>query len=261
MPVYRPRRKTPTPWSGYIKPFKITDSVCYVGVYQVCTHLIDTGEGLIIVDAGYADCLYMIVDSIHRMGYDPTDIRYIISTHGHGDHMEANPALRGLTGAKVVLGEKDLPAGEKFGGADIAVKDGDVLSLGNKNIKFIHTPGHTVGCMSFTFEDTVDGRPVLAGTFGGAGANTLTAASAGYYPGCTDDYLRSVEKLEKIPLDVFLANHTWNNDTEGKGRKLLETGVNDFVRPETNDLLPFLAYCRERCLRTVEKDRAAGLIP
>ena len=259
--MYRPHRSTPNSWDGYMKPFRITDNVYYVGAYQVCTHLIDTGDGLVIIDAGYKKCLFMVIDSIHRIGFDPMDIKYIISTHGHYDHVEANNQLRGLTGAKVVIGELDAAAiTEKYGAPDITVKDGDTLEVGNKKFRFVHTPGHTVGCMSVFFEDTYKGRPLLVGTFGGAGANTLTKADGGYYDGCTDDYLASVDKLMKIPVDVFIANHTWNNDTEGKGIKLLQTGVNDFVNPETNDWIPFLKYCRERCLRTVENDRAAGIL-
>jgi len=258
--MYRPIKKTPTPWSGYIEPFKITDNVYYVGCYQVCTHLIDTGDGLVIIDAGYEKCLYMIIDSIHRMGFDPKDIKYIFSTHAHYDHIEANMPLKGISGAKVVIGELDLPAMDEFGGADITVKDGDVITLGNKSFKFLHTPGHTIGCMSIFFEDTLNGKTLSVGTFGGAGSNTLTAKSKYYYKGCTDDYFRTVDRLLEIPLDVFIANHTWNNDTEGKGRKLLDTGVNDFVDPATNDWIPFLRMCRDRCARTIEKDREAGLL-
>ncbi len=259
--MFSATRRTPNAWDGYIKPFRITDNVYYVGAYQVCTHLVDTGDGLVIIDAGYQKCLYMVIDSIHRMGFDPFDIRYIISTHGHYDHVEANAPLRGLTGAKVVIGEKDAEAiTEKYGAPDITVADGDELKVGAKTFRFIHTPGHTIGCMSTFFEDTYQGKTLLVGSFGGAGANTLTRSCGDYYEGCTDDYLASVDKLMKIPLDVFIANHTWNNDTDGKGRKLLETGVNDFVSPETNDWIPFLQYCRDRCLRTIEKDREKGLL-
>ena len=80
-----PRKKTPRPWDGYMEPFKIVDSVYYVGVYQVCTHLIDTGDGLFLIDAGYSNCLYMIIDSIHRLGFDPRDIKYILFRPHRGE--------------------------------------------------------------------------------------------------------------------------------------------------------------------------------
>lgn len=260
--MYRPIKKTPNAWDGYMKPFQITDSVYYVGAYQVCTHLIDTGDGLIIIDAGYSKCLYMVMDSIHRMGFDPFDIKYIITSHYHYDHTEANAALKGLTGAKVVVGEIDAPIVDQYyGGADVRAKDGDTLTLGSKTIHFLHTPGHTSGCISYWFEDTYKGKPVVCGSFGGAGANTLTMKSQAYYVGCTDDYLRSLDRLEKVPVTVFLGNHTWNNDTEGKGIKLLETGVNDFVEAGNGEWMKFLKACRERCLRTIEKDKAEGRTP
>ncbi len=254
--MYRPIKSTPHSWDGYMKPFQITDHVYYVGCYQVCTHLIDTGDGLVIIDAGYSKCLYMIMDSIHRLGFDPMDIKYIISTHAHGDHVEANAALRGLTGAKTVIGKLDAAdlVAQKYAEADIAVEDGDTLTLGDKTFRFIHTPGHTIGCISIFFDDTYKGQTVHVGTFGGAGANTLTKKCATYYEGCTDDYLKSLDKLQAQPLDVFIANHTWNNDTEGKGKLLLETGENKFIGPD-NDWLKFLDHCRQRCLRVIEENK------
>jgi len=258
--MYRPIKKCPNAWDGYITPFKITDNVYYVGAYQVCTHLIDTGDGLVIIDAGYLNCLYMVIDSIHRMGFDPKDIKYIFSTHAHYDHVEANAPLRGITGAKVVIGKEDADIlAEQFAPADIIVDDGDTISLGNKTFKFIHTPGHTIGTMSIFFDDTIDGKKVSVGTFGGAGANTLTKKCATYYEGCTDDYLKSCERLLTMTPDVFIANHTWNNDTEGKGKRLLDTGVNDFVG-ENNDWVKFVNYCIERCNKTIAKDKEAGLL-
>ena len=256
--MYKPVKKCPNAWDGYMKPFQITDHVYYVGAYQVCTHLIDTGDGLVLIDAGYEKCLYMVIDSIHRMGFDPMNIKYIITTHAHYDHVEANAPLRGITGAKVVIGEKDAAElAEKFAPADITVKDGETLTLGDKTFRFVHTPGHTIGCMSIFFEDSIGGKPVSVGTFGGAGANTLTKKHPGYYEGCTDDYLRSVDRLLTMHPDVFIANHTWNNDTEGKGLRLLETGVNDFVG-ENNDWEKFLHHCHDRCLRTIQKDKDEG---
>ena len=246
-----PRKKTPRPWDGYMEPFKIVDSVYYVGVYQVCTHLIDTGDGLFLIDAGYSNCLYMIIDSIHRLGFDPRDIKYIFSTHRHSDHTEANAALSKLSGAKIMLGELDAVQDGLYR-PDILLRDGDRFTLGDKTFEFMHTPGHTKGTMSVFFDVVDNGRVLRAGMFGGAGANTLTRSTSAYYPGCVDDYLRSLDRLEKEHVDVFLGNHVWNNNCDEIARQNLEAKENLFINDKAFG--EFIAFCRKRCLDTVKKD-------
>ena len=76
-----------TAWGEYIKPAKIFGNLYFIGIRAVCTHLIDTGEGLIIIDPGYSESLHIIVNNIWELGFKPTDIKYIVVTHAHYDHM------------------------------------------------------------------------------------------------------------------------------------------------------------------------------
>lgn len=62
-----PRNKVNQPWEGFIEPFCLAGNVYFVGTYQASSHLIDTDEGLIMIDSGYQDTLYMVVDSIYRL--------------------------------------------------------------------------------------------------------------------------------------------------------------------------------------------------
>lgn len=253
-----PRKKCLRPWDGYIEPFKIVDSVYYVGVYQVCTHLIDTGDGLFLIDAGYSNCLYMVIDSIHRLGFDPRDVKYVFSTHRHSDHTEANAAFSRLTGAKVMIGELDAVQDGLYR-PDILLRDGDRFRLGDKEFFFMHTPGHTRGTMSVFFDVEDNGRKLRAGMFGGAGANTLTRSTSAYYPGCVEDYLRSLDRLEKERVDVFLGNHVWNNNCDEIAKANRENGGNGFI--DDKAFGSFLAFCRKRCLETVQKDDEAEASP
>ncbi|MDH5560958.1 MAG: MBL fold metallo-hydrolase [Deltaproteobacteria bacterium] len=78
------------------------------------------------------------------------DLRYILESHVHADHITAAGVIRNQTGAQIVFGE---PA--KVSCADIPLKDGDTLSFGELQIKALATPGHTDGCTSYLINGSV----------------------------------------------------------------------------------------------------------
>jgi len=90
-------------WDEYIKPSKIFGNLYYIGIHAVCTHLIDTGDGLIIIDPGYSESLHIIVKNISDLGFALADIKYILLSHAHFDHMDSVAELVGMTGAKTVF--------------------------------------------------------------------------------------------------------------------------------------------------------------
>ena len=140
------------PWLGKMQPFKVVGNTYFVGTYQASCHLIDTGDGLIMIDPGYSKTAYLVLDSIYQLGFNPRDIKYIINTHWHGDHVEATNAFADLSGAKTLLGKDDVEKAGMYFTPDILINDGDELTLGNTTVKFMHTPGHTKGTISFFFD-------------------------------------------------------------------------------------------------------------
>ena len=234
------------PWLGQMDPFKITDNIYFVGSFQESCHIIDTGEGLILIDSGSIYTFYMVIDNMHRMGLDPRDIKYAFYTHYHSDHTGSANLLKHLTGCKVVISKADEQNAFEESGlvADITVSDGDTLQLGNTVLRFIYTPGHTVGVMSFVFRTTVDGVPYTAGMFGGAGPNSLKKWHRSYYPDCLKDYINSCDRLLKEKVEVFIGNHCWNNNTFEKAKILKETGENQFIDPD--EWVKFLKFCKTR---------------
>lgn len=246
------RRTIKNPWEGKMEPFKIIGNVYFAGTFQASCHLIDTGAGLILIDPGYSNTLYLVIRSIYELGFRPADIRYIINTHWHGDHTEATAAMVDLSSAKTVIGRHDAEKAKRYFLPDILVGEGDTLSLGNTTISFMETPGHTKGTISFFFDTEDNGKRYRVGMFGGAGANTLAQGKFDY-EGCREDYRRSIHRLQAETVDVFIGNHTWNNDTAAKGKRLLETGENLFVDP--NLWHQFLTYCEGRLDRTIAKDQ------
>lgn len=237
------RRTVEKPWEGRIEPFRIIGNVYFCGTFQASCHLIDTGEGLILIDPGYENTLYLVIDSIHKLGFRPEQIKYIINTHWHWDHTEATAALAELSGAKTLLGWRDEENAKRYFTPDILLKDGDTLTLGNTTVSFLETPGHTEGTVSFFFHTEQDGRTYRVGMFGGAGANTLVKGPL-YYEGNRMEYRNSVRRLQKEQVDVFIGNHTWNNDTFAKAKHLRETGENTFIDPQLWG--SFLTFCEKR---------------
>ncbi len=216
------------PWLGKMTPFKIFGHTYFAGTYQASCHIIDTGDGLIMIDPGYANTAYLVIDSIYKLGFKPEDIKYIINTHWHWDHTEATAAFAELFGAKTLLGRYDLENAKRYFTPDILVDDGDTLTLGNITVTFMHTPGHTKGTISLFYTDTDGENTYRMGMFGGAGLNTLVPEKFDF-DGAREAYFSSLDRLKKEKVDILLGNHTWNNDTLGKYVKMTETGENEFI--------------------------------
>ena len=222
----------------YVAPGQVIGNVYFVGIRHAATHLIDTGEGLIVIDPGYSEALFMIRENIKALGFDEQDIRYIFSTHAHEDHMGAAPELAAITGAKTLIGKKDLAllATQRHAFTpDIVLSEGDTLTLGNTTMRFIETPGHTDGTLSFFFDVTEDGVTYLAGMFGGAGHNTLVKEARikrNRPADCREVFIASAKRLLDYPVEVFLGNHLGNTRTK---EKLSARAAGDrlaFVDPE-----------------------------
>lgn len=246
------RRKIENPQDGKMKPFKIIGNVYFVGTFQASSHLIDTGDGLILIDTGYANTLDLVIESIGELGFNLKDIKYIINTHWHGDHTQGTKGMVELTGAKTLIGRYDEEKAKTFFDPDILVKDDDTLSLGNTTISFLETPGHTKGTISFFFETKDGGTTYRVGMFGGAGANTMVKGHFDY-EGCREDYRNSIHRLKKENVDVFIGNHVWNNDTETKGKLLLEKGENKFIDKQIWS--EFLDFCEKRLDNKILQDK------
>ena len=162
------------PWEGAFPPFRIFGNLYFVGSVPASTHVVDTGEGLVIFDPGYHQNLHMVIDGMYRLGLNPYDIKYIFNTHGHIDHLGATRALALMTGAKTVLGradrqyangELDLTYAAELGmqyrevfEPDILWEDGESLTLGRTTVSCMATPGHTPGALSYFFPVTDGAR-------------------------------------------------------------------------------------------------------
>lgn len=164
-----------------LKPTKVFDNVYCIGSVSVVAWVIETSDGLILIDSMWDDRdAKLIEEGIKGFGLDPKDLKYIILSHGHGDHYGGANYLRNKYAAKVVLTKTDTdlmynlntgansPRSTKTK-VDIYSKDKDVIKLGDTSITILETPGHTAGCSSFIFPVKYKGKEYTAVLWGGTG--------------------------------------------------------------------------------------------
>lgn len=97
------------PLDRYVHPFRIWGNVWYVGDSWVCVHLIDTGDGLLLIDSGNCGCTDMLVQAIWEAGFNPKDVKWIIHSHGHLDHIGGANFFKKMFGTKLYLGRAGCP--------------------------------------------------------------------------------------------------------------------------------------------------------
>lgn len=224
----------------YIKPCRIIGNLYFVGTYEASTHILDTGNGLILIDPGYFETLPVVLQNIKDVGLNEKDIKYILISHAHYDHMDATEELVRITNAKTFIGKDDLPLlqGKLFHypirpfEPDVLLNDGDIVELGNTQIRCVATPGHTDGTISFFFDVIENGKTYRAGMFGGAGTNTLTREFLEKHNLPYENrqkFTDSIHRLQKEKVDVFIGNHVANNATDKKIERLQTAEHNPFI--------------------------------
>ena len=219
------------PWELALAPFQVAPRTYYVsGQRWVGAYLVDAGAELVLVDAGPAESLYLLLDAIWQLGFDPRCIGKIFVSPAHFDHCGAVAQLRALTGAEVWMSAEDAaflracPA-ETFGvdprlavfpfEPDRLYASGEPLRVGEVVFTPLLTPGHTPGCTSLFWQVThpVTGGPLTVAMHGGAGVNTMSdayyATSAYLTPDLRDRFIADAEgeKLRSIPVDITLPSH------------------------------------------------------
>ena len=237
------------PWKGHVPPFRIFGNMYFIGTVPASTHLIDTGDGLILIDPGFPNALYLVLENMRALGFAPEAVRKIICTHGHYDHMGAAKALRELTGAEIAIGAadadicrgvKDLSWAKELGYSfdeafepDVLLREGDTIALGDTEILCRTAPGHTPGTMAF-FWNVTDGTSTLrAGMHGGVGMNSMSAsylAQNGLDESWRAPFVPAIERLLDEHVDIHVGNHVKDNDTLCKA-KAVSGGHNPFIDP------------------------------
>ena len=217
-------------------PHKIVANVYYVGTESLSSFLVTTPVGHFLINSSYERTVPKIRDSVAKLGFNFEDVKILLGSHAHGDHMQGDKAVVALTGAKAYAMAEDLPALANIGGAatnprvDYAsLKDGDTVSLGGVVLTAHHTPGHTPGCTTWTLRVAEGGRTHDVLIIGSVGVNPGTNLVGN--PTLVSQYERSLAFLKSAHVDVPLGSHPAMFSMAEKYRKIAEGGPNPYIDP------------------------------
>ncbi len=228
IPIMSPRGAATQTASEAPEPFRVIGNIYYVGA-QYGSYLITTPEGHILHDTGSADMHELIVSNVEQLGFAVEDIRIMISSHAHWDHVEGHAAMKRATGAEVVALGGDAVAlqsgrdNSAIGARDFepvtvdrGIGDGDTVTLGGVTLRALWTGGHTQGATMWmtTVEEGGDTYSVAfrGGEIPNAGAPLFDNPR---HPTVVADTQRTLERLKALePPDVFLHNHRQNPPRE-----------------------------------------------
>src|SRR5262249_42469058 len=104
-----------------VEPFRIADNLYYVGASDIASYLVTTSGGPILIDAGYDQTLPLIEASVTRLGFKLQDIQIPLTTQAHFDHAAGLARMKTLTGARLMISERDAPLIEAGGRGDFVL--------------------------------------------------------------------------------------------------------------------------------------------
>ncbi len=232
-----------------IAPFQIFGNLYYVGDQDACPYLIDTDDGLILIDTGYGHETHFLIENIETLGFRVEDIKIIIHSHGHYDHFGGTEEIKRRSGATVYMSQVDtqllreMPEralchhspipGATIPWPDVEVQDGDHIRLGNTDITCVLSPGHTFGTLSFFFDVTDGKKKLRVGYWGGTGVLTMYKAYCAWYhlpANKCDAMLDTIEKLRTEHVDISIGNHAGQCAMVKKRQQALDNpGTNPYI--------------------------------
>ena len=225
-------RNTPFP------PHTVIGNVYYVGTEQLGSFLITTPAGHILVNSCYQSTVPVIRAAVEKLGFRFDDIRIVLGSHAHGDHMEGDALVKEFTAAQVMAMEQDVPAlramrpGGKAHPIDRVLRDGEEVKLGGATLVAHRTGGHTRGCTTWSLKAEDAGRSYDVVIACSVGVNPgYVLVNNKDYPEIADDYVRSFKVLRSLPVDVFLGAHGAFYGLSGKHARLGSGGPNPFIDP------------------------------
>ena len=243
-------------WNEPFPPHRIADNLYYVGSKGLSTYLITTSQGHILINSSFERTVPIIRANMEKLGYKFSDVKILLASHAHSDHVEGHALLRELTGASVYVMQGDdgvissggagqylYKGGWKPCKVGRVLKDGDKVTLGDATLVARLTPGHTRGCTTWTMEAKDRGKTYHVVIIGSPNVNPgYQLVKNRDYPEIAEDFARTFQVLKSLPCDIYLGAHGNYYGMEAKYARLQGGGAdNPFV-----DLAGYKAYVEER---------------
>lgn len=214
----------PSEWAKPYQPFRIAGNLYYVGTYDLACYLISTPQGHILINTGLAASAQTIRTSVEALGFKFNDIKILLTTQAHYDHMGAMAAIKSMTGAQMMVDSEDSSVVADGGNSDYALgghgstyesvkvdrllHNEDTITLGGMHLVMLHHPGHTKGSCSFLFDvkDKKRSYRVLIANM----PTIVTEKSFSdipAYPSIAKDYEYTFGAMKKLSFDIWLSSH------------------------------------------------------
>jgi metallo-beta-lactamase class B len=242
-------------WHRPFPEFRIAGNIYWVGTADLAVYLVKTPSGDILINTDFDQDVPLIQKSIEQTGAKMSDIKMILISHSHDDHVAGTAALKKATGAQLMVMQPDVQEMESGGAGDFqynsrwtpvkvdrVLHDGDTVKLGATTLVAHLTPGHTKGCTTWTTQVNENGRPLNVVIVGSPNVNPgYKIVDNPKYPHQAQDYEKTFAVLKSLPCDVFLGAHGAYFRLKAKYEKYRTQGPSAFIDPEG-----YKAYVSER---------------
>ena len=201
------------------EPAKVFDNLYFVGSRIHSSWALTTSQGIILIDTLYTyNSEEEIVGGLKKLGLDPAQVKYVIISHAHADHVGGAKLMQDRFGSRIVMGGPDWDSIEKSVNGyplgkpkrDIVAGDGQKITLGDTSVTIVTTPGHTPGTLSMLFTVKDNGKPITVAYSGGTAFN---------FPSTVPNFDVYIESQRKMAAAAAAANATilMSNHTEFDG--------------------------------------------
>jgi len=229
-------KKAPPRDTWYAEPAKVFDNLYFVGGKIHSSWALRTREGIILIDTTYPyNSEELILGGMEKLGLDPKDIKYLVISHAHADHIGGAEMIQRRYHPRVVMGGPDWDLVESHPNRyktmapkrDIVAADGMKITLADTTVTVWLTPGHTPGTLSYTFDVLDRGRPVRVAYSGGTAFNFVNNTPD---PGIRnfqtyiESQRRMAVKAAEAGATVLLSNHSEFDNAYNKNRMLAGRG-------------------------------------
>ena len=225
------RQAGPPPASQWhVEPAKVFDNLYFVGMTDWSAWALTTSQGIIVIDAIFDYSVEdEVVNGLKKLGLNPADIKYVLISHAHTDHIGGAKYLQDH-GARLVMSKEDWDLSDRTiperirPKRDIEAKDGDTLTLGDTTIKMYITPGHTPGTISSIYKVKDRGTTHTVATWGGT---TIQGGRPETYLAYIASGDRYRDIVKRAGADIVLSNHTAYDNTPANIKTLATRGLKD----------------------------------